>query len=132
MRVLRRSLLGLAVCVPLALAGCSEAEQRVEQAADELTDRAASAAVNDLVTEELEKAGVTLKEGPDCTPDLNRDGTTLSGTVNCNGITTDDLGVVADFSGSLSPSGCDGQLVVTVGEAKKVDLKAPADCNIPN
>lgn len=132
MRVLRRSLLGLAVCVPLALAGCSEAEQRVEQAADELTDRAATAAVNDLVTEELEKAGVTLKEGPDCTPDLNRDGTTLSGTVNCNGITTDDLGVVADFSGSLSPSGCDGQLVVTVGEAKKVDLKAPADCNIPN
>jgi hypothetical protein len=132
MRVLRRSLLGLAVCVPLALAGCSEAEQRVEQAADELTDRAATAAVNDLVTEELEKAGVTLKEGPDCTPDLNRDGTTLSGTVNCTGITTDDLGVVADFSGSLSPSGCDGQLVVTVGEAKKVDLKAPADCNIPN
>jgi hypothetical protein len=130
MRLHRRVLAALAACVLLALGGCSEAEQRVEQAADELTDRAATSAVHDLVTEELEKVGITLKEGPDCAPDLTRDGTTLSGTVKCTGMTTDDLGVLADFSGSLSPSGCDGQLVVTVGEAKKVDLKAPTDCNV--
>jgi hypothetical protein len=41
-----------------------------------------------------------------------------------HGLTTDDLGVVADFSGSLSPSDCDGQLIVTVGEAMKLDVKA--------
>jgi hypothetical protein len=61
---------------------------------------------------------------------LSSDGTTLSGTVKCTGLTTDDLGVLGDFSGSLSASVCDGQLVVTVGEAKKVDFKARTDCSI--
>ena len=46
-----------------------------------------------------------------------------------HGLTTDDLGVPAEFSGSLFPSDCDGQLVVSVGEAKKVNLKAPTDCD---
>jgi hypothetical protein len=120
----------LVAFLPWVLAGCSEAEQRVDQAADELTNNAAAAAVQDLVTEELEKVGITLKEGPDCNPDLNRDGTTLSGKVNCTGTTTDDLDVVGDFSGSLSPSGCDGQLLVTVAGQPKVDLQAPTDCNV--
>jgi hypothetical protein len=116
----------------LALLACGDVSERVEQAADEFTDSAATAAVHDLVTEELEKVGVKLKEGPDCNPDLTRDGTTLSGTVKCTGMTTDDLGMLADFNGSLSPSGCDGSLVVTVGEQKKVDLQAPENCNITN
>ena len=130
MRWNRRHIIALVASLPLALASCSEAERQVEQAADELTNNAATAFVNDLVTEELQKVGVTLREGPDCNPDLNRDGTTLSGTVNCTGTTTDNLDMMADFSGSLSPSSCDGQLVITVGGEPKVNLQAPTDCNI--
>jgi hypothetical protein len=130
MRWNRRHVIAFVASLPLALASCSEAERQVEQAADELTNNAATAFVNDLVTEELQKVGVTLREGPDCNPDLNRDGTTLSGTVNCTGTTTDNLDMVADFSGSLSPSSCDGQLVITVGGEQKVNLQAPTDCNI--
>jgi hypothetical protein len=130
MRWNRRHVIALVASLPLALAGCAEAERQVEQAADELTNSAATAFVNDLVTEELQKVGVTLREGPDCNPDLNRDGTTLSGTVNCTGKTTDNLDVVADFSGSLSPSNCDGELRITVGGQEKVNLQAPTECNI--
>jgi hypothetical protein len=120
------------VCVVVAaVAGCSGGSDGADQN-DGISGSAGAVAVEKVVAEQLARNGVSLETGPVCTPDLERDGASLSGTVNCVGTTTDGRDVNADFEGSISTSGCDGTLVVMVGAERVVDVRAPEGCAIAN
>jgi hypothetical protein len=120
------------VCVVgIAVAGCSGGSDGADQA-DGISGSAGAVAVEKVVAEQLVRNGVSLETGPVCTPDLDRDGSTLSGTVECIGTTTDGRDVNANFEGSLSTSGCDGTLVVMVGAERVVDVRAPEGCAVAN
>jgi hypothetical protein len=113
-----------------ALAGCDSVSDQVDEAVDDVSGSAAATAIENVITDELQRRGITLQSGPDCTPDVNRDGATLTGTVGCIATTSDGKAVAADFTGSLSSSGCEGTVVVTVGEETVLDEQAPEGCQI--
>jgi hypothetical protein len=120
----------LACLVAASVGGCSAASDRADQAVDEISGSAGAVAVERFVADELARNGVMLETGPVCTPDLDRNGTTLSGTVECVGTTTDGRDVNANFEGSLSTAGCDGTFVIMVGAERVVDVTAPEGCSV--
>ncbi|PZF80370.1 hypothetical protein [Jiangella anatolica] len=107
----------------LALTACSE------QLDQSLNDLAASA-LEDAVTQQLSDAGVTLESGPDCSTDLSRSGTSLSGDASCTGTAVDGRAVRADFDGTLSGSGCSGSLGIFVDDEAIAQLDEIPDCSV--
>ena len=124
------ALLATVLLAGAVLTGCGEVEDRVDEAVDGVTDSAAAAAVERIVNDELEQRGITLQDPVECDPDVQREGTTLTGTIGCTATTDDGLDVVADFDGSVSTSGCDGTVVVRVGDETLVDAQAPDGCQV--
>jgi len=120
----------LSLLFTAALAGCDSVSDRVDEAVDDVSGTAAATAIESVITDELQRRGITLQSGPDCTPDVDRDGATLTGTVGCTATTSDGKAVAADFTGALSSSGCEGTVVVTVGEETVLDEQAPDGCQI--
>jgi hypothetical protein len=121
----------LLVCVVVvAAAGCSGGSDSAADGGNGISGSAGAVAVEKVVAEQLARNGVSLETGPVCTPDLDRQGSSLSGTVECIGTTTDGRDVNASFEGSLSTSGCDGTLVVMVGAERVVDVAAPEGCSV--
>ncbi len=122
MRRILRPLVLLAAGV-LALTACSE---QLDQGLNDL----AATALEDAVTRQLSDAGVTLETGPDCSTDLNRDGTSLSGDASCTGTAVDGRDVRAEFDGTLSSSGCTGSLGVFVDDEAIAQLDEIPDCSV--
>ncbi|TDD64369.1 hypothetical protein E1262_28560 [Jiangella aurantiaca] len=122
MRRILRPVVMLAAGV-LALTACSE---QLDQGINDL----AASALEDAVTRQLSDAGVTLESGPDCTTDLNRDGTSLTGDANCSGTAVDGRSVRAEFDGTLSSSGCSGSLGVFVDDEAIAQLDEIPDCSV--
>jgi hypothetical protein len=121
-----RRLLALAVIAVLAVAGCDQVGDQLDQA----TNDAAEEVLTDAVREQLSQAGIELEGDPDCTTDLSRDGTTLTGTAECAGTTVDGLNATAMFDGTLSTSGCEGSLAVEVDGRQVVDLAEIPGCSV--
>lgn len=121
-----RKLLALAAVAVLAVSGCSEIGERI----DEATDEAAANVLEDAVRDQLSNAGIELEGDPECETDLSRDDTTLSGTADCTGTTVDGQDAIATFDGTLSPNGCEGSLVVEVDERQVVDVAEIPGCSV--
>ena len=113
-----------------SVTGCSAASDEADRATGEISGSAGAVAVERFVAEELGRHGLMLETGPVCTPHLDRDGASLSGTVECVGTATDGRDVNASFEGSLSTAGCDGTFVVLVGTERVVDVTAPEGCSV--
>jgi hypothetical protein len=107
----------------LALTACSE---QLDQGLNDL----AATALEDAVTRQLSEAGITLESGPDCTTDLNRDGSSLSGDANCSGTAVDGRDVRAEFDGTLSSAGCSGSLGVFVDDEAIAQVDEIPDCSV--
>lgn len=107
----------------LALTACSE---QLDQGLNDL----AATALEDAVARELSDAGVTLSSGPDCSTDLSRSGTSLSGDASCTGTASDGRAVRADFDGTLSSSGCTGSLGVFVDDEAIAQVDEIPDCSV--
>lgn len=122
---MRRFLLPLVLLAAgtLTLTACSE---QLDQGFNDL----AATALEDAVTRQLSDAGVTLESGPDCTTDLNRDGTSLSGDASCTGTAVDGRDVRAEFDGTLSSSGCTGALGVFVDDETIAQVDEIPDCSV--
>ncbi|MFW6090733.1 MAG: hypothetical protein ACODAF_02590 [Actinomycetota bacterium] len=121
-----RRLLPLAAISVLALTGCSEIS-------DQLSDSVNSAAANALeegISQQLADRGIALESGPDCSTDLSRDGTTLTGSATCDGTTTEGESATATFDGTLSGSGCEGSFTVEVGGERVVDAQQVPECSV--
>lgn len=118
-----RRLIPVLAMMTLAITGCSE---QIDQTVNEL----ASKALDSGIREQLEAVGVSLDGDVDCSTDFSRDGTTLSGDADCTAETTDAEAVEATFSGTLSPSGCDGSLTITVAGRSVVDISEIPDCKV--
>ncbi|MGH8828858.1 MAG: hypothetical protein ACRDVZ_14915 [Jiangellaceae bacterium] len=118
-----RRLIPVLAVMTLAITGCSE---QIDQTVNDLASRALDSGIR----EQLEAVGVSLDGDVDCSTDFSRDGTTLSGDADCTAQTTEGEGVEATFSGTLSPSGCDGSLMVTVAGRSVVDISEIPDCNV--
>ncbi|RIQ18280.1 hypothetical protein DY240_21955 [Jiangella rhizosphaerae] len=110
-------------CAVLALTACSE---QLDQSLNDL----AATALEDAVTRQLSDAGITLESGPDCSTDLNRDGTSLSGDASCSGTAVDGRAVRAEFDGTLSSSGCSGSLGVFVDDEAIAQVDEIPDCSV--
>lgn len=110
----------------LAVSGCSEVGDRIDQA----TNDAATEVLTTAVRDQLSQAGIELEGDPDCSTDLSRDGTSLTGTAECTGTTVDGLNATADFDGTLSTSGCEGSLTVDVDGRQVVDLAEIPGCSV--
>ncbi|MGH8777347.1 MAG: hypothetical protein ACRDWI_20170 [Jiangellaceae bacterium] len=121
-----RRLFALAAVAVLAVAGCSEVGDRL----DEATNDAAAQALTSAVRDQLDRAGIELDGDPECSTDLDRDGATLTGTAECLGTTVDGLDATATFDGSLSTSGCRGSLSVVVDGEQVVDLADVPGCSV--
>ncbi len=128
-QAIRTSVLALCLAAT-ALVGCGEIEDRVDDAVDGVTNSAAAAAVERLVAEELERQGIKLAEPLKCDPDVQREGTTLTGTIGCAAVTEGGEAVSADFDGSVSTSGCEGTVLVKVGDRTVLDSEAPQGCQV--
>ncbi|WP_116951434.1 hypothetical protein [Jiangella endophytica] len=119
---LPRSLALLAAGV-LALTACSE---QLDQGLNDL----AATALEDAVSRQLSDAGVTLENGPDCSTDLSRSGTSLSGDASCTGTAVDGRAVRAEFDGTLSSSGCTGSLGVFVDDQTIAQVDEIPNCSV--
>lgn len=124
---MRRLLLPLAapfvVVAVLALSACSE---QLDATVDDLAGKALDAGIRD----QLDGLGIELDGDPSCTTDFTRDGAQVTGGADCTAETTSGDGVDASFSGSLSPSGCDGTLTITVAGEQVADLAEIPDCSV--
>lgn len=118
-----RRLLILVPLIVLAVTSCSE---QVDQAANDL----ATSALERAVTAQLDDAGVALQDAPDCSTDLTRDGTSLSGDANCDATASDGRSVRAEFDGTLSGSGCSGSLDVYLDDESIAQVAEIPDCSI--
>jgi hypothetical protein len=121
----RRLVAGIVVLL-IVIPGCSEVGQRI----DDATNDAAANALESALSERLAEAGIELSGEPECTTDLDRDGTTLTGTADCAATTSDNRTAAATFDGTLSGSGCAGSLVVTIDGETVVDLAEIPDCSV--
>ncbi len=110
----------------LAVSGCSEVGDRIDQA----TNDAATEVLTTAVRDQLSQAGIELEGDPDCSTDLSRDGASLAGTAECTGTTVDGQDATADFDGTLSTSGCEGSLTVEVDGRQVVDLAEIPGCSV--
>ncbi len=122
---MRRLLLLVAVSV-VVITGCSEIGDRI----DEATNDAAASALTDAVRDQLQRAGIELEGDPDCSTDLDRDGTALTGTAECSGTTVDGQSATATFDGTFSTSGCEGALRIDVDGEQLVDLAEIPGCSV--
>lgn len=113
----------LAPVVILSVTACSE---QLDQATDDL----ASSALEQAVVDQLERAGITLEDAPECSTDFTRDGTSLSGGAQCDATSDDGASVRAEFDGSLSGSGCSGSLAVYVDDESVAQVDEIPDCSI--
>ncbi|MBD0292804.1 MAG: hypothetical protein ICV70_04410 [Jiangellaceae bacterium] len=123
--MIRRLGLVLAAAV-LGLTACSEIGQEIDQATNEAAARALEAAVRDRLAD----ANIELRGDPECTTDLDRDGTALTGTAECAGTTTDGQSATASFDGTLSTQDCDGRLIVKIEGRNVVDTTDIAGCSV--
>jgi hypothetical protein len=122
---MRQLIVGMVVLL-IALPGCSEVGQRV----DEATNDAAANALESALSERLADAGIELSADPECTTDLDRNGTTLTGTADCTATTAENQTATATFDGTLSTSGCEGSLVVTIDGEAVIDLAEIPGCSV--
>ena len=121
-----RKLLPALVLSALALCGCSEIGDRI----DEATNDAAASALTTAVREELQRAGIELDGDPECSTDLDREGAGLTGTAECSGSTVDGQSATASFDGTFSTSGCEGSLAIEVDGRQIVDLPEIPGCSV--
>lgn len=121
-----RRLLPVVAAAILAVTGCSEIGEEI----DEGTDEAAADVLESAVRDQLSDAGIELEGDPDCDTDLTRDGTTLTGTADCTGTTVDGQDATATFDGALSTSGCEGSLTIEVDGRQVVDLAEVPGCSV--
>lgn len=119
-------LLPLLVLAMLAVTGCSELGDRLNDSVNSM----AATALENGVRKQLADAGIQLESGPDCSTDLSRDGAALVGTANCSGVTVDGLDARATFDGTMSSSGCDGKVTVVVDGRTVVDSAEVPDCSV--
>lgn len=110
----------------LAVTGCSEIGEEIDQA----TNEAAAEALESAVRDQLNAAGIELEGDPECDTDLSRDGATLTGTADCTGTTVDGQNATATFDGALSTSGCEGSLTIEVDGRQVVDLSEVPGCSV--
>lgn len=110
----------------IAMAGCSEIEGQINDSANEL----ASEALASGVEARLAEAGIELEGTPSCETDLERDGTTLSGTATCDATTVEGRAAQAVFDGTLSSSGCTGNVTIEVEGEVIVDGREVPDCSV--
>jgi hypothetical protein len=121
-----RRLLPVVAAAILAVTGCSEIGEEIDQA----TDEAAAEALESAVQDQLSEAGIELDGDPECDTDLSRDGTTLTGTADCTGTTVDGQNATATFDGALSTAGCEGSLTIEVDDRQVVDLAEVPGCSV--
>lgn len=121
-----RRLLAVLVLPALAIAGCSEIGDQISDS----VNQAAAAVLEQAISDELAKAGIELDGPPDCSTDLSRTGSGLSGTGSCAATTADGQSARATFDGTLSSSGCTGALTVEVEGRTVVDLDQIPDCSV--
>ncbi len=121
-----RRLLPLLAALVLAVTGCSEINDAIDEGINDVAERA----LEDGIRSQLENAGIELESGPDCSTDLARDGATLTGTADCVGTTVDGHDVTAEFDGTLSSSGCAGTVTVEVDGRTVVDDRDVPDCSV--
>jgi hypothetical protein len=122
---MRKLVAGIVVLL-VAVPGCSDVGQRI----DEATNDAAANALESALSERLADAGIELSAEPECTTDLDRDGTTLTGTADCTATTAENQRAMATFDGTLSTSGCEGSLVVTIDGETVIDLAEIPGCSV--
>jgi hypothetical protein len=122
--VRNRLLFGVVALV--AMCGCSEVGQRI----DEATNDAAAQALEAAISERLGDAGIELSGDPECSTDLDRDGTALTGTADCTATTSDNRTATASFDGTLSTSGCEGTLTVVIDGQTVVDATEVPGCSV--
>lgn len=121
----RRPLLLLIGSV-LALTGCSEIDNAIDEGINDIAEQA----LEDGIRQQLDNAGIQLENGPDCSTNLSRDGASLSGTADCGGTTVEGQDVTAEFDGTLSASGCTGTITVAVDGETVVDEQEVPDCSV--
>ncbi len=121
-----RRLLPVVAAAILAVTGCSEIGEEI----DEATNEAAAELLESAVRDQLSEAGIELEDDPECDTDLSRDDTTLTGTADCTGTTVDGQDATATFDGTLSTSGCEGSLTVEVDGRQVVDLAEVPGCSV--
>lgn len=121
----RRQLFLLVVPV-LAVAGCSE----INDAIDDSINDVAEQALEEGIRRQLDNAGIQLESGPDCSTNLSRDGASLTGTADCGGTTVEGQDVTAEFDGTLSSSGCTGTITVAVDGQTVVEDQEVPDCSV--
>jgi hypothetical protein len=114
------------VAALLTLSGCSQIGQEIDQA----TNDAAANALESALSEQLADAGIELSAEPECMTDLDRDGTSLTGTADCTATTSDNRTATATFDGTLSTSGCEGSLVVKVDDETVFDAAEIPGCSV--
>jgi heat shock protein HslJ len=116
----------LVVLALVAVSGCSEVGQRI----DDATNDAAARALEAAVSERLADAGIELSGDPECTTDLDRDGTALTGTADCTATTSQDQTATATFDGTLSTSGCEGSLTVAIEGETVINVSDIPGCSV--
>jgi hypothetical protein len=121
-----RSRLVFLVVALVAICGCSEVGQRI----DEATNDAAEQALEAAISERLVDAGIELSGDPECSTDLDRDGTALTGTADCTATTSDNRTATASFDGTLSTSGCEGTLTVVIDGQTVIDATEVPGCSV--
>lgn len=121
-----RRLLFLLLVPLLAVTGCSELGDRLDDSVNSM----AAKALEGGVRKQLADAGVQLESGPDCSTDLSREGVSLAGTASCSGVTVDGLNATATFDGTLSSSGCNGTVTVVVDGRTVVEAAEVPDCSV--
>lgn len=121
-----RRLLLLLVVPLLAATGCSELSDRLSDSVNGIASRA----LENGVRQQLADAGIELQSGPDCATDMSRDGTRLTGSASCAGVTVDGHQANATFDGTLSSSGCTGSITVMVDGRTVVDAAEVPDCSV--
>lgn len=122
---MRRFLVVLGV-VALAITGCSAIEDQIDDSVNEVASEALAAGVEARLAE----AGIELEEDPNCDTDLERDGTTLSGTATCDAVTVEGRSAHATFDGRLSSSGCSGSVTIEVDGETVVEGREVPDCSV--
>jgi hypothetical protein len=121
-----RRLLLLLVVPLLAATGCSELGDRLSDSVNGIASRA----LENGVRQQLADAGIELQSGPDCATDMSRDGTQLTGSASCAGVTVDGQEATATFNGSLSSSGCTGTVTVVVDGRTVLNAAEVPDCSV--
>ena len=113
----------LALAAVTVVTGCGE---QIDQTINDLAGQALDSGIRDQLAEQ----GVELAGDPECQTDFTREGGTVSGGGDCSAETTGGEAVEASFTGTLSTSGCEGTLTITVAGQQVVDLAEIPDCSV--